>query len=307
MAIAEKEPSYFLQRKQLGNEQTFGRLEQQIQDLERRVEATLLSQDAFVSRIEKRDVEIWGVPFTRFTLEQTLRYVDELIESGEPGYFITANLNYNMLTSRSSGLDSVNRNARFIVCDGMPMIWWSRVWTDTPLPERVAGSELIYALTNWAAIRGHRVYFLGGAPGIAQSAAERLSDRYPDLNVVGVESPPFRPLTQEEETAMIDRIRASRADIVYVALGQPRGENWIAQHCEKLGAPVCVQIGASFDFVAGGVARAPRWMQQIGLEWCYRMLQEPKRLTARYVSNAAFLMGAIARDLMRRMTSWRHG
>ncbi|MDA0657352.1 MAG: WecB/TagA/CpsF family glycosyltransferase [Planctomycetota bacterium] len=179
-----------------------------------------------------------------------------------------------------------------MVCDGMPMVWWSRR-TKTPLPERVAGSELIYALTKWATVRNYRIYFLGGAPGVAASAAEKLQQRYPGLEIAGVESPPFRQLTSAEESDMIDRIRESNADILYVAFGQPKGELWLAKHVASIGVPVCVQIGASFDFVAGGVARAPMWMQRWGLEWFYRLCQEPKRLTRRYWQNACFLLKAL--------------
>ncbi len=107
-----------------------------------------------------------------------------MIEFGDPVYFITANLNYNMLIDRTRNIRDVNKNASFIVCDGMPMVWHSKL-NKRPLPKRIAGSELIYALNKWAAAKGHRVYFLGGAPGVAQAAADKLMKRYPDLQVAG--------------------------------------------------------------------------------------------------------------------------
>ena len=228
-------------------------------------------------------------------MAETFRHIDKRIAWGTPGYFITANLNYNMLTNKHPELAEVNNNASFIVCDGMPMVWWSKLLR-TPLPERIAGSELIYALTKWSAEKGHSVFFLGGAPGVAQQAAEKLSNRHPNLEIAGVESPPFGPLTEEEETDLINRIRESKANILYVALGQPKGEKWIAEHCQAMNVPVCVQIGASFDFVAGGVHRAPMWVQKFGLEWLYRLKQEPKRLGGRYWRNGIFMLKTILKE-----------
>lgn len=291
----------FLNRAAPGPEVSLSKLETQVAQLDRRVEEILQT-----TKIEEQSSEpprpmtvtVWGVPFSRVTLGETLLHIDRLIAKRQPGYFITANLNYVMLTSQQPELRRINERAAFIVCDGMPMVWWSRR-TRTPLPERVAGSELIYALTKWAAVRRYRIYFLGGAPGVAASAAEKLLQRYAGLEIAGVESPPFRQLTPDEESDMVNRIRDSNADILYVAFGQPKGELWIAKHVESIGVPICVQIGASFDFVAGGVARAPVWMQRYGFEWFYRLCQEPKRLTNRYWHNACFLLKALLADCCR--------
>lgn len=274
------------------------KLEAQIAEIDRRVDEAMQSDDSLkvAQPPSKPDhVTIWGVPFSKLTLADTLRHIDQLIAWGQPGYFITANLNYNMLTRQHPDLAEVNENAAFIVCDGMPMVWWSR-WRREPLPERVAGSEMIYALTKWAATKAYRVFFLGGAAGVAQAAADNLAQRYAGLQVAGVESPPFRPLTESEEADLIRRVRDTRPDIVYVALGQPKGERWISQYADAIGAPVCVQIGASFDFVAGGVPRAPRLLQRAGLEWAFRMAQEPGRLTGRYTRNALFLLRAVCKE-----------
>ncbi|QDV71056.1 Putative N-acetylmannosaminyltransferase [Rosistilla carotiformis] len=287
----------FLNRKPVCADRALSKLETQIVELEERVEAALAEMETIPAGppAKPEAVKIWGVPFSRLTLGQTLQHVDRLIAARQPGYFITANLNYNMLTAQHPPLRQVNDDAAFIVCDGMPMVWRSR-WTNRPLPERVAGSELIYALTQWSAHKNRRIYFLGGAPGVAQAAADKLSARYPGLIVAGVHSPPFRPLSEQEHADLIEQIRSAEPDIVYVAMGQPKGELWIAENYRAIGAPVCVQIGASFDFVAGGVARAPRWLQRAGLEWCYRMLQEPRRLARRYWHNGMFLLKALSQE-----------
>src|SRR5204862_860380 len=137
----------------------------------------------------------------------------------KPRYFITANLHYAMLTATDPRLPPVNEAAAFIVADGMPLVWASR-WRAAQLPERVAGSDLVPALCERASQRGYRVFFLGGAPGVGAEAARRLSARFPGLQVAGVESPPFRALSAEENAVLVARIRDARPDILLVAFGQ---------------------------------------------------------------------------------------
>jgi N-acetylglucosaminyldiphosphoundecaprenol N-acetyl-beta-D-mannosaminyltransferase len=168
------------------------------------------------------------------------------------------------------------------------------------LPERVAGSDLIYGMCEHAAAKGYRVYLLGAAPGVAQEAADKLVERYPALQIAGVECPPFRQLSADEEQHQIDRIRTVRPDILFVAFGQPKGEFWIAERLERLGVPVSVQVGASLDFVAGRVRRSPTWMRKTGLEWLYRLAQEPRRLARRYLDNILFMVRAVFAARFRR-------
>lgn len=234
-------------------------------------------------------VPVWGVPFAPFTMDQTVDRVRQLIDAGQPSFVITANLHYAMLSDQRADLREVNRRAAFIVADGMPLVWASRL-QKTPLPERVAGSDLIWRLCEQAAQLGHRVFLLGGAPGIAEEAARKMTERFPGLQIVGTECPPFRVLSEDEESALLHRIRTTQPHLLIVALGQPKGELWIGRVCAKLNGPVCIQLGASLDFVAGKVHRAPRWMQRTGLEWAYRLAQEPRRLLGRYLSNGAFLI-----------------
>jgi N-acetylglucosaminyldiphosphoundecaprenol N-acetyl-beta-D-mannosaminyltransferase len=241
-------------------------------------------------------VWIWGLPLAPLTFEQTLDAVEELIKSGEPHYFITANLHYAMLTAEDTRLPAVNEEAAFILADGMPMVWASR-WQPRPLPERVAGSDLVPALCERAAERGYRVFLLGGAPGVAEEAGRQLLRRFPGLALVGVEAPPFRPLSSEEQAQLLARIRDARPDMLFVAFGQPKGEVWLAKHYKELGVPACVQIGATLDFLAGRVRRAPRWIQRLGFEWAYRLSREPTRLATRYGSNFLFVARMLLRDV----------
>lgn len=254
--------------------------------------AVLPSTSAATCRTTPRTpVSVWQLPLLPVTFDQAVDEVDRLIDAGEPGYFITANLNYAMLTERDPRLAVVNREAAFLIADGMPLVWYSRR-IGQPLPERVAGSDLIYALCQRAAERGHRVFFLGGAPGVAEEAANRLCRLYPGLSIAGVEVPPFRPPTPDEHARLIERIRTARPDLLFIALGQPKGEIWLHENYRALGVPAGVQLGASFDFVAGRVPRAPRWLQRLCLEWAYRIWREPRRMLPRYAANAWFLARA---------------
>jgi N-acetylglucosaminyldiphosphoundecaprenol N-acetyl-beta-D-mannosaminyltransferase len=243
-------------------------------------------------------VTIWGLPLARLTCRQTVEAVERLIERGQPSFFITANLHYAMLSDRDPRLRTVNDRAAFLVADGMPLVWYARL-TGRRMPERVTGADLIYLLCERAAQRGHRVFFLGAGPGVAEAAAAQLGRRYPGLHVVGTEAPVLEELSADQHAALIARIRQARPDLLLVAFGQPKGELWLAENCQAIGAPAAVQLGATFDFVVGRIPRAPRWLQRIGLEWLYRALREPRRLAPRYFRDAVFLVRAVLRDIVK--------
>lgn len=252
----------------------------------------------------KEPVWVWGLPLAPMTRTQTVEAAMDLVEAGDPpSFFITANTNYAMLTEGDPQLLAINARAAFLVADGAPLVWASR-WQGTPLPERVAGSDLIFDLCERASQKGYRIFLLGGAPGIAEKAARKLSVRYPGLRIVGTESPPFRAPSDEELVQLLSRVRAARPDILFVSFSQPKGEAWIARYCDGLGVPLCVQVGAALSFAAGMVRRAPRWLQGLGLEWAYRLWREPGRLAPRYARNARFILAMVARDLARQVKKY---
>ena len=218
-----------------------------------------------------------------------------LSQNGEPALVITAPLHYAMLCKQRPELREVNQRAAMIVADGMPLVWLSRL-KGNPIAERVAGSDLFPELCAVAHRTNKSVFLLGAAPGVAERAAKRLTQRHPGLQIAGVECPNMSELSAEEEQELVERIRRSNAGFLFFARGQPAGEIWLAEHFEQLGC-ICLQIGASIDFVAGGVRRAPRWMQLSGTEWIYRIMQEPTRLIGRYTSNAAFLLREAPKEL----------
>ena len=223
---------------------------------------------------------VWQVPFAPLSMAETVTAIGNLIEMGRPTFFITANTHYVMLTQQNPDLQVINAKAALILADGAPLVWASRCM-GSPLPERVAGSDLVFELSAEAVKQGYRLFLVGGAEGVAEQAALRLRELYPGLQVVGTECPSLHELTREEEAALIGRIRAARPHILMVAFGQPKGERWIYQHLEELGVPVSVQVGASLDFAAGRIRRARAWMRNSGLEWAFRLGLEPRRLFGR--------------------------
>jgi len=244
-------------------------------------------------------VDVWGLSLACLDTDGTLQRIDQMIDRGYPGFFITANLHYARLTAGSEYLQELNKRASFITADGMPLVWQAQ-WQGQPLPERVAGSDLVDLICKQAALHGHRVFFLGGAEGVASETARRLKEKYPLLPVAGVTAPAFREMTPEDHESLVADIRATRPDILFAALGQPKGEVWLDRHREDLKIPVCVQIGASLDFIAGQARRAPRWMRSCGLEWFHRMTTDPRRLAPRYLRDAMFLVKAVVAGPFRR-------
>ena len=261
-------------------------------------------QSDAVAPLPPRDtVDVWDVPFDRLDMGQSIDAIDRLIERREPSYVITANLNYCMLNAEDAAVRQITKDADLILADGQPIVLRSQL-KPNPLPERVAGSEMILHLCRRASEKGHRVYFLGGIEGVAETCANRLQSMFPGLQVAGTECPPFRKLSDEEHAAQLKRIRDAKTDLLFVAFGQPKGEKWIHENYRELGVPVSIQLGASFDFIAGTATRAPEIYQKLGLEWAYRMCSDPKRLVPRYAGNAWYLGKALVRDWKEQVSRW---
>ena len=246
------------------------------------------------SRVEP--IWVWGLPLAPMSLAESVETVADLVEQGAPRFFITANTHYAMLTEEQPDLRVVNSRAAFIVADGAPLVWAARKRSGG-LPERVAGSDLIFALSEMAARRNYRVFFAGGTPGVAEEAARQLTLRYPGLQVVGSAAPMFRNLSADDYRRLKDQIQSAQPHVLIVAATMPHGERWLSAHFEDLGVPVSVNLGAAFDFAAGRIHRAPPWMQKSGLEWAFRLMLEPRRLFSRYARNVRFLITRVFQEL----------
>ena len=224
------------------------------------------------------------------TMKETLNRIDELIKENKNAYVVTPNVDHIIQLERGGKLVEVYKNADLILTDGMPLIWISK-WYGTPIKEKISGSDLFPKLCKLASKRGYKMFFLGAAEGVAAQAAENLKKRYEGLQVVGTYSPPFSFEKDEAEMKkIIKMIKDVEPHILIVGLGCPKQELFILHHKDELNVPISLGLGASLDFEAGKVKRAPKWMQMLSLEWFYRLLQDPARLFKRYfVTNIRFL------------------
>ncbi|MBV9172333.1 MAG: WecB/TagA/CpsF family glycosyltransferase [Chloroflexi bacterium] len=204
--------------------------------------------------------------------------------SGRPHQVVTVNLDFISIASRNAAFRKVINEADLAVADGMPLIWVSRLQRE-PLPERIAGVELVLESCHVAAEMGAGVFLLGAAEGVAEAAGERLRELCPGLAIVGSYSPRIGPLDPSENAYMLAKIRDAAPGFLFVALGAPRQDLWIREHQPQLQVPVAMGVGCVLDLLAGSVRRAPVWMQRSGLEWAFRLVQEPQRLWRRYLLN----------------------
>lgn len=240
-------------------------------------------------------VNVLGVGVSAIALDDALRIISQWIAERAPHYVCVTGVHGVMESQRDESLRQVHNEAGLVTPDGMPLVWLSRL-AGHRNTTRVYGPDLLLACCNAGLAHGWRHYFYGGAPGIAERLAARLVERYSGLAVAGAESPPYRALTPEEESAAAERMR--NADIVWVGLGTPKQERWMHSHVGVVRAPVLIGVGAAFDFLSGAKRQAPRWMQRSGLEWLYRMAREPLRLGGRYlVNNPLFLWRVVGQAL----------
>lgn len=216
------------------------------------------------------------------TMSETLNEIDKLIQKKICSYVVTPNVDHIVRLEKDEELQKVYKNASLILTDGKPLIWISK-WYKTPIKEKISGSDLFPRVCQLAANKNYTMYLLGAAEGVADTAAKNLMKKYPGLNVVGTYSPPFGFEKNEQEMNKIKtQIQEVHPDILIVGLGCPKQEKFMYYHCKELGVPISFGLGASIDFEADNIKRAPKWMSNHGLEWLYRFSKEPKRLFKRY-------------------------
>jgi exopolysaccharide biosynthesis WecB/TagA/CpsF family protein len=229
-------------------------------------------------------VSILGVPLDAVTADEALTRIAGMVAARRPHYVVTPNVDFMVQARRNPELQRILSEADLVLCDGQPLVWASRL-LGNPLPERVAGADLTPRLLAQAEKLNHRIFLLGATAESNAGAVARLQADHPRLQVVGAYAPPFRPLDEMDNAEIIARIRAAAPDLLFVSFGCPKQEKWIARHYRELGVPVCLGVGATIDFLAGRVRRAPQWMRRTGLEWTYRLQQEPRRLFRRYLTD----------------------
>lgn len=240
-------------------------------------------------------VDILGVRVSAVNMEQAIDRLVRHIDEEKRGYVCVTDVNALLHACQDPELCRIFNTSTMTVPDGVPLVWAGRS-AGADWMGRVCGPDLMPALLSVAAEHKWSSYFLGGAPHVAEEMIEKFKRTIPDLEIAGWQSPPFRDLSPVEEAAMIREINDSGAQIVWVGLGAPKQERWMDHYRGQLTASLLVGVGGAFDMHAGRVKRAPRWIQRSGLEWAYRLAQEPGRLWKRYTRNVPVFALALLRQ-----------
>lgn len=233
-----------------------------------------------------------GFPIDNITMDEALDNIiamtDQYRKDQKCRLVATANVDFivnshdKSKSETSKTLRSILRNADMVTADGMPLVWLSRM-LGQPLPGRVTGADMVPALGEVAEKNGKSIYFLGGQPGSAKGTAKILAEKHPDLKIAGTNAPIIDLENIEQNEALINEINSTNPDILLIALGNPKQELWFNQYRKYLKVPVSIGVGGTFEFITGTTSRAPKWAQKIGVEWIYRIMQDPHRLLKRYL------------------------
>ena len=239
-------------------------------------------------------IPIGDIVFDNVTMTEAVeRIVQMARKTDRPRYVCTANLDHLALCEKDAEFREIYRRADLVLADGMPVVWLSQPHVMGSLHARVAGSDLFFELARASETTGLRLFFLGGSPGSADQAADAMRILYPQAIITGTYCPAFETFDTPEEQAKIAAcIKEATPDVLLVGLGAPKQEKWIAKYKSTVGVPVSIGVGGSFEMAGGIIRRAPVWMQKSGLEWSYRLVQEPKRLWHRYMRrDMPYLLG----------------
>ncbi len=254
---------------------------------------------------EPTRVNILGVGISAVNMAMALDTIESWITRREPHYVCVTGVHGVIESQRDEGLRRIHNASGLTTPDGMPLVWLSWLKGHHQVG-RVYGPDLMLALCERSVTWSYRHFFYGGAEGVPEQLVANLRQRFPEFQVGGFYSPPFRPLTPEEDEQVVQMINQAAPDIVWVGLSTPKQERWMADHVGRVKAPVLIGVGAAFDFITGRKRQAPRWMQRNGLEWLFRLLTEPRRLWRRYlVNNPLFVSLVLAQALGLRRYSLR--
>jgi N-acetylglucosaminyldiphosphoundecaprenol N-acetyl-beta-D-mannosaminyltransferase len=243
-----------------------------------------------------RRFNLLGVRVSAFDLATAVAQMEAAIAQNRRGYVCCCPVYTLMQGNERADVRAALNGAEWVTPDGMPVVWSLRALGARDVA-RVYGPDLMLALSEVAARRGFSQFYLGGAPGVAESLAGRLQARFPGLEVAGTACPPYRDLAPAEEGSLVDRVNASGAQVVWVGLGSPKQDLWMARNRPRLNAPLLVGVGAAFDFLTERRKQAPAWLRANGLEWLFRLAAEPRRLWRRYLVYNPKFTAALALQL----------
>jgi N-acetylglucosaminyldiphosphoundecaprenol N-acetyl-beta-D-mannosaminyltransferase len=243
-------------------------------------------------------VEVLGLPVDALDMGQTVERCLEMVERDARAQHIVLNAAKLAEAHRNPRMAEIIRSCELVNADGQAVVWAARA-LGTPLPERVAGIDLMHELLAAAADRGLSVYVLGAREDVLRAALDNLRERYPNLRVAGARDGYFG---EDEADEVVGAIRDAAPDMLFVAMSSPRKEYFLAEHMPRLGVPFAMGVGGAIDVAAGRTRRAPRWMQRTGLEWLFRLAQEPRRMWRRYLRQNVFIARALISELRARRT-----
>ncbi len=244
--------------------------------------------------------DVLGVNISDIDRERALISVTKRCQDKGGGYVCFCNVHTTVMARRDSKYRNILNNAFLCSPDGKPIYWVGRLKNNKEV-RQVTGPDFFEDCFAASEGLGLKHYLYGGKPEVLECLVQKLRKRYPKAVLAGWESPPFRPLSADEEHEMLERIQQIKPDLIWVGLGAPKQELWMSRHAENLQPAVLLGVGAAFDFHAGVISRAPAWMRYIGLEWFHRLMQEPRRLLRRYVvTNTLFLWYVFVDSITRR-------
>ncbi|WP_025040939.1 WecB/TagA/CpsF family glycosyltransferase [Nitrosospira briensis] len=243
-----------------------------------------------------RRIEMMGCKIDNLSMEETLQTIETFIQTREPHQHVVINVNKLVKASRDDKLRRIINDCQLINVDGMPIVWASRL-LGKPLKERVAGVDVFESLMRRSAEKGWRVYLLGAREDVVSTVKQVYAGKYPGLTIAGHRNGYWKP---GEEAEVVERIKATQADILFVAISSPRKEYFLGHYQAEMKIPFAMGVGGTFDVAAGKVKRAPVWMRNSGLEWFYRFLQEPRRMFKRYFIENMFFFWLLLKELTRK-------
>ncbi|HYD64823.1 WecB/TagA/CpsF family glycosyltransferase [Azospirillum sp.] len=245
--------------------------------------------------VRARRIDFLGVPLDPLDMEETVAVIDSALAQRVRLQHVVVNVSKLISMRRDADLHRDVVESDLINIDGMGIVWGARLM-GLPVPARVAGIDLMDRVLELCARRGYRPYILGAKPAVLEQAIANIRRRYPDIDIAGWRDGYFK---REEEEEVVDAIRASRADCLFVAMSSPMKERFTQLYRDRLGVSFLMGVGGSIDVMAGITRRAPDWMQRAGLEWLYRVLQEPRRMWRRYLVTNSLYLGLLTREVLR--------
>lgn len=240
-------------------------------------------------------IDMMGCYIDNLSMAETLQAIEKLIQSGEPSQHVAVNVDKVVKANKDPNLQRIINECALISADGMPIVWASRL-LGKPLKERVTGVDLFEALMACSAEKAWRIYFLGATEAIVGTVKQHYETKYPDILIVGYRNGYWLP---EQEKVVVEHIKLAQADLLFVAMSSPQKEQFLGRYQAEMKIPFAMGVGGTFDVVAGKIKRAPLWMQQSGLEWFYRFLQEPRRMYKRYFIEDMMFFWLMLKEIFR--------